>query len=155
GGARRGVAADRSRARAPGAPRRPLRTLATPVDARKRGRAQRGCPLPARTQLEKRRAFVVNRARAHSRAGAALSWRKSAMGFHHTAFATLDLAATDRFYREVMGFDLAKVVAAPAPEGGWAKHVFYEITPDEYIAFWELHLTGLPAKWSPAISVGQ
>ena len=61
------------------------------------------------------------------------------MGFHHTAFATRDLQATHAFYTESMGFELAKVVAAPSPEGGWAKHVFYETGKDEFIAFWELH----------------
>jgi catechol 2,3-dioxygenase-like lactoylglutathione lyase family enzyme len=77
------------------------------------------------------------------------------MGFHHTAFATRDLAATHRFYSEAMGFTLAKVVVAQTPEGGWAKHVFYEISPDAFIAFWELHDDSIPNRWSPAISTGQ
>ena len=43
-----------------------------------------------------------------------------------------------------MGFTLAKIVVNPTPEGGWAKHVFYD-TDDGFgadgglIAFWELH----------------
>lgn len=61
------------------------------------------------------------------------------MGYHHLAFATRDMKATDHFYREIMGFDLKKVEVAPAQEGGWAKHFFYEIEPDRFIAFWELH----------------
>jgi catechol 2,3-dioxygenase-like lactoylglutathione lyase family enzyme len=77
------------------------------------------------------------------------------MGFHHTAFATRDLKGTDRFYREAMGFTLVKVVVAPTEGGGWAKHLFYEITPDEFIAFWELHDESILATWSPAISTGQ
>jgi len=77
------------------------------------------------------------------------------MGFHHTAFATRDLMATHRFYTKSMGFELAKVVAAPSPEGGWAKHVFYETGKDEYIAFWELHDMKLRENWSPALSKGQ
>lgn len=77
------------------------------------------------------------------------------MGFHHTAFATRDLEATHAFYTEAMGFELAKVVAAPSPEGGWAKHVFYETGKDEYIAFWELHDMNVPSTWSPALSKGQ
>lgn len=76
------------------------------------------------------------------------------MGFHHTAFATRDLAATHRFYRDVMGFELVKVVVAPTEGGGWAKHVFYEISKDEYIAFWDLHDESLGTQWSPAISTG-
>ena len=76
------------------------------------------------------------------------------MGFHHTAVATRDLMATHRFYTEAMGFDLIKVVTAPTEGGGWAKHAFYEITKDEYIAFWDLHDDSIQAEWSPAISTG-
>lgn len=66
------------------------------------------------------------------------------MSFHHVALATADLASTHAFYTEAMGFTLAKVVVNPTPEGGWAKHVFYD-TDDGFgaagglIAFWELH----------------
>ena len=38
------------------------------------------------------------------------------MGFHHVALATHDTAATHRFYTEVMGFELVKVVACRDPE---------------------------------------
>lgn len=76
------------------------------------------------------------------------------MGFHHTAFATRDLAATHEFYSEAMGFALVKIVAAPTEGGGWAKHAFYEISKDEYIAFWDLHDDSIPNKWSPSISTG-
>ena len=61
------------------------------------------------------------------------------MGFHHTAFATRDANATHDFYTKAMGFELVKIVAAPTPEGGWAKHLFYETGKDEYIAFCDLH----------------
>lgn len=68
------------------------------------------------------------------------------MGFHHVALATRDTAATHRFYTEVMGFELAKVVVAPTPgeHGGWSKHFFYETSGVEsgdggMIAFWEIH----------------
>ena len=61
------------------------------------------------------------------------------MAYHHLAFATRNMKATDHFYREVMGFDLKKVEIGPTPGGGWAKHFFYEIEPDRFIAFWELH----------------
>lgn len=66
------------------------------------------------------------------------------MSFHHVALATPDLAATHEFYTTAMGFTLAKIVVNPTPEGGWAKHVFYD-TDDGFgatgglIAFWELH----------------
>ena len=62
------------------------------------------------------------------------------MAFHHIALATRDLAATHRFYTEVMGFKVVKVVVAPTPEeSGWAKHVFYDTGNGEMIAFWDIH----------------
>jgi catechol 2,3-dioxygenase-like lactoylglutathione lyase family enzyme len=61
------------------------------------------------------------------------------MGFHHVALATSDLQRTHRFYTEAMGFELAKVVVGGTPEGGWAKHAFYEAGDGSLIAFWELH----------------
>jgi catechol 2,3-dioxygenase-like lactoylglutathione lyase family enzyme len=69
------------------------------------------------------------------------------MGFHHVALATRDTAATHRFYTEVMGFELVKVVVAPNPgeHGGWSKHFFYDTgagsTDTGMIAFWEIHDT--------------
>jgi catechol 2,3-dioxygenase-like lactoylglutathione lyase family enzyme len=57
------------------------------------------------------------------------------MAFHHLAMATRDIKGIDHFYREVMGFDLKKVEIGPTPEGSWAKHFFYEIEPDHFIAF--------------------
>jgi catechol 2,3-dioxygenase-like lactoylglutathione lyase family enzyme len=73
------------------------------------------------------------------------------MGFHHVALATRDTEATHRFYTEVMGFSLVKVVTAPtpgpdgAPGDGFSKHFFYDtnvIHPSGdqgMIAFWEIH----------------
>src|SRR5258708_28888803 len=69
--------------------------------------------------------------------------RPTSMGFHHVALATRDLAATHHFYTEAMGFKLVKLVAAPTPEGGWAKHVFYDTGNGEMIAFWELHVDAI------------
>jgi catechol 2,3-dioxygenase-like lactoylglutathione lyase family enzyme len=78
------------------------------------------------------------------------------MGFHHVALATNDTEATHRFYTEVMGFELVKVVAAEtpnaskAPDGtGYSKHFFYSTAGTDsgqpesgdqgMIAFWEIH----------------
>jgi catechol 2,3-dioxygenase-like lactoylglutathione lyase family enzyme len=68
------------------------------------------------------------------------------MAFHHVALATRDSAATHRFYTELMGFELVKVVVGPTPgeHGGWSKHFFYATNPTAsrevgLMAFWELH----------------
>ena len=73
------------------------------------------------------------------------------------------MQATHRFYTEAMGFELIKAVVAPTPQGGWAKHVFYDTggcsdgsrlsgSPG-LIAFWEIHDETM-ADFDPAISTG-
>lgn len=75
------------------------------------------------------------------------------MGLHHVAVATRDMEATHRFYSEVMGFELAKAEAAATPDGGWAKHLFYDTGGGGMIAFWELHDDAI-GDFDPAISEG-
>lgn len=81
------------------------------------------------------------------------------MGFHHVAFATLDPEETHRFYTDVMGFELVKVVTAATPnEGdGFSKHFFYTTggAPGDggMIAFWDIHdpeITGFEADLNKA-----
>lgn len=77
------------------------------------------------------------------------------MGFHHVAFACADLDATHRFYTDAMGFELVKAVEAPTPEGGWARHVFYDTGGDGMIAFWDLHVDALqPVRTAISADLG-
>src|SRR5260370_17321303 len=77
------------------------------------------------------------------------------MAFHHVAITTRDLEATHVFYREVMGFRLVRVEAAPAAEGGWARHLFYDTGNGECLAVWDLHDDpAVPAEFDPSISRG-
>lgn len=73
------------------------------------------------------------------------------MTIHHIALATNDLVATDRFYREAMGFDLVRVDVVATEGGGWAKHAFYDTGNDGLIAFWDLHDDAIP-EFDPAMS---
>ena len=74
------------------------------------------------------------------------------MAVHHIALATRDTKATHEFYTEAMGFRLAKVVAGPT-DNGWSKHLFYDTGDGGFIAFWELHDTGI-SDFSTDISTG-
>jgi len=76
------------------------------------------------------------------------------MAFHHVAIAARDLVSVDRFYSQAMGFELARVVIAQTPEGGWAKHFFYEAGDGQLIAFWELHDESLGEEYPTALSGG-
>jgi catechol 2,3-dioxygenase-like lactoylglutathione lyase family enzyme len=75
------------------------------------------------------------------------------VSFHHVAIATNDLDATHRFYTDVMGFDLVKVVAGETMEGGWSRHVFYDTHHGGLIAFWDIHDETLP-EFDASISKG-
>lgn len=74
------------------------------------------------------------------------------MGFHHLAMATRDVIANHLFYQRVMGFELVKVEIGETPEGGWAKHFFYDQGDGEMMAFWELHDESLPREFPTGLS---
>jgi len=77
------------------------------------------------------------------------------VSFHHVAIATRDAEATHSFYTEVMGFELVKAEAAPAPEGGWARHLFYDTGGGECLAVWDIHDDpAIPANFDASISRG-
>lgn len=61
------------------------------------------------------------------------------MGFHHVSLATKDLAATHRFYTELMGFELVKISTAPTQTGGWSRLLFYDTGGNGMMTFWDLH----------------
>ncbi|MEZ0365857.1 VOC family protein [Mycobacterium sp. pUA109] len=60
------------------------------------------------------------------------------MAFHHVAVASKDVKKSHKFYTEVMGFTLKKVVKRQTPEGGWTKHIFYDTGDGELFAIWDL-----------------
>lgn len=74
------------------------------------------------------------------------------MPYHHIAVAARDMPAVDAFYSEAMGFELQKVEIAPTPDGGWAKHFFYDTGNGEMMAFWELHDEKIGPDYKTALS---
>jgi len=76
------------------------------------------------------------------------------MSVHHIAVAARDMAATHRFYTEAMGFELVKSEVIATPEGGWAKHLFYDTGGDGLVAFWDLHDDTIGDGWGSALSEG-
>lgn len=61
------------------------------------------------------------------------------MSFDHVAITTKDLAATHRFYTEVIGFTLAKVDVLGTPGGGWMRHAFYDTGGGSLFAVLDFH----------------
>lgn len=80
------------------------------------------------------------------------------MPVHHLAVAVKDVAASHRFYTEAMGFELVKVVKRQSPEGGWTKHIFYDIGDGTLFAIWDLQgIEGVqlePDEWNGGLSTG-
>jgi catechol 2,3-dioxygenase-like lactoylglutathione lyase family enzyme len=77
---------------------------------------------------------------------------------HHLAITPKNFQESHKFYTEVMGFKLCKIVKRQAMGGakaGWTKHVFYETGKGSYFVLWDLHLTGLEDDdWKAPISTG-
>src|SRR2546429_6574054 len=57
-----------------------------------------------------------------------------------------------------MGFELVKVVKRQTPDGGWTKHIFYDIGDGTLFAIWDLRgIEGVvvqPDEWRGGMSVG-
>ena len=77
---------------------------------------------------------------------------------HHLAITPKDFKTSHKFYTEVMGFSLAKIVKRQAMGGakaGWTKHVFYDTGQGSYFVLWDLHLSDLADEdWKSPISTG-
>ena len=73
------------------------------------------------------------------------------MGFHHVAYATKDLDATNHFYNDLMGFPLAYTEVQGQGES-WVRHVFYDIGDSEALAFFQIKNAGEKADYSTDLS---
>lgn len=78
---------------------------------------------------------------------------------HHVAITPKNFETSHKFYTEVMGFRLVKIVKRQAMGGekeGWTKHVFYDTGDGSMFILWDLHLTKFTPSddWDPGISTG-
>src|ERR1700730_4824742 len=80
------------------------------------------------------------------------------MPVHHLAVAVKDVAKSHDFYTNAMGFKLAKVVKRQTPDGGWTKHIFYDIGDGTLFAIWDLRgIEGIVVEatdWRGGMSTG-
>lgn len=74
-----------------------------------------------------------------------------ATGLHHVAYACADLDATQHFYQDLMGFPLVHTEIEHI-EGGYFRHVFYDLGDGSCIAFFDLHGVGEKPDWSSSLS---
>lgn len=80
------------------------------------------------------------------------------MPMHHLAIAVKDVDSSHDFYTKAMGFELAKVVKRKTSEGGWTKHIFYDIGDGTLFAIWDLRgIEGVVVEadnWRGGMSTG-
>jgi catechol 2,3-dioxygenase-like lactoylglutathione lyase family enzyme len=80
------------------------------------------------------------------------------MAVHHLALAVKDVDRAHDFYTRAMGFELVKVVKRQTPEGGWTKHIFYDVGDGTLFAIWDLRgIEGVvvdPDDWRGGMSTG-
>lgn len=74
-------------------------------------------------------------------------------GIHHVAYACRDLAATNHFYEELMGFPLVHTEIGEAGDG-YLRHVFYDTGEGGMLAFFDIHDVGEEKDWSEKVSTG-
>ncbi|WP_276967996.1 VOC family protein [Desertimonas flava] len=72
---------------------------------------------------------------------------------HHIALVCKDVAATHRFYGELLGLQLVHTERTELGDG-YLRHFFYDLGDGSCIAFFELNGVGEPDSFDTAISTG-
>jgi catechol 2,3-dioxygenase-like lactoylglutathione lyase family enzyme len=76
-------------------------------------------------------------------------------GFSHIGLSTLDLDNTREFYKGVLGFKPVVADTINIKEGGYLRHVFFDVGHDQLIAFLEPNgVPDVPAKYDAGINRG-
>lgn len=76
------------------------------------------------------------------------------VGLHHAAYACRDIEATHHFYEDLMGFPLVYTEVKAFKNGGFFRHIFYDLGDGSCLAFFDLHGVGEAEGWSSAVSEG-
>jgi catechol 2,3-dioxygenase-like lactoylglutathione lyase family enzyme len=76
-------------------------------------------------------------------------------GFSHIGLSTLDLYKTRAFYENVLGFKPAIDVTITIEEGGYLRHLFFDVGGGQLIGFLEPNgVSDIPAKYDAGINGG-
>src|SRR5215471_8414414 len=76
-------------------------------------------------------------------------------GFSHIGLSTLDLDKTREFYEEVLGFKPVVADTIKVKEGGYLRHLFFDIGRDQLIAFLEPNgVPDVPVKYDAGFNRG-
>jgi catechol 2,3-dioxygenase-like lactoylglutathione lyase family enzyme len=76
-------------------------------------------------------------------------------GFSHIGLSTLDLDQTREFYEGVLGFKALILDTIRIEEGGYLRHLFFDIGGDQLIGFLEPHgVPDVPESYDAGINRG-
>jgi catechol 2,3-dioxygenase-like lactoylglutathione lyase family enzyme len=76
-------------------------------------------------------------------------------GFSHIGLSTLDLDKTREFYEGVLGFKPVVADTIKVEEGGYLRHLFFDVGHDQLIAFLEPRgVPDVPPKYDAGINRG-
>jgi len=76
-------------------------------------------------------------------------------GISHIGLSTLDLDKTRKFYEDVLGFKPVVADTIKVKEGGYLRHLFFDIGRDQLIAFLEPNgVPQVPTKYDAGINRG-
>ena len=76
-------------------------------------------------------------------------------GFSHIGLSTLDMDKTRDFYENVLGFKAVRCDIIKIKEGGYVRHIFFEVGRDQLIAFMEPNnVPGIPSDYDAGINNG-
>jgi len=76
-------------------------------------------------------------------------------GFSHIGLSTLDLEKTREFYEGVLGFKPVVADTITIEEGGYLRHLFFNVGRDQFVAFIEPRgVPGIPASYDAGINRG-
>jgi catechol 2,3-dioxygenase-like lactoylglutathione lyase family enzyme len=76
-------------------------------------------------------------------------------GFSHIGLSTLDLDKTRAFYEDVLGFRPVVADTITIEEGGYLRHLFFDVGGGQLIAFLEPNgVPGVPARYDAGINRG-
>jgi|SRR6516164_9348320 len=76
-------------------------------------------------------------------------------GFSHIGLSTLDLDKTREFYEGVLGFKPVVADTIKIEEGGYLRHLFFDVGRDQLIAFMEPNgVPDVPANYDAGINRG-
>ena len=76
-------------------------------------------------------------------------------GFSHIGLSTLDLDKTRAFYEDILGFKPVVADTLKINEGGYLRHLFFDVGRDQLLAFLEAQgVPGVPATYDAGINRG-